>query len=85
MKLGEAALAAGRGKRSGEQNARQEQPGTGTQREIVARQRIRSSLNRSSLVYWALQALTLLMELDVILLGSLRTGPYYVLAEKRRT
>ena len=80
MKLGEAVLARGRkargGAPAGEQSA-------GTEREIVARQRIRGSLHRGSLVYWLLDALTRLMELDLLVWGRLRTGPYFVLAEKR--
>jgi ubiquinone/menaquinone biosynthesis C-methylase UbiE len=58
------------------------QTSQGTQREIVARRRIRHQLTPRSPVYWALSALTLLMELDVWLFGRLRTGPYFVLAEK---
>lgn len=54
----------------------------GTQREIIARRRIRHQLTPRSPVYWALYGLTLLMELDVWLFGRLRTGPYFVLAEK---
>ncbi len=93
MKLGEAALA-GRRSKSGTHKVgeRQDQTSTiehgahdtgdGTQREIVARRKIRGRLTPSSPVYWALSALTTLMELDVRLLGRLRTGPYFVLAEK---
>jgi hypothetical protein len=81
MKLGEALLAARRGSASKEAGA-SEPISAGTQREIVARRRIRGRLTPASPVYWALQVLTTLMELDVILLGRLRTGPYYVLAEK---
>lgn len=91
MKLGEAALARGQGsgirdRKSGAirggSNTNEVAPGVGTQREIVARQRIRHRLTPRSPVYWALTALTLLMELDVKLFGRLRTGPYFVLAEK---
>jgi ubiquinone/menaquinone biosynthesis C-methylase UbiE len=83
MKLGEAVLAT---RRAGgrKQSAASAPVAAGTQREIVARRRIRGSLNPRSPVYWALQVLTLLMELDVVLLGSLRTGPYFILAEKVR-
>ena len=80
MKLGEAVLAAG--KRTSGQTPPSAANAAGTQREIVARQRVRGSLTLASPVYWLLQALTSLMELDVKLLGRMRTGPYYVLAEK---
>ena len=81
MKLGEALLAVRRGTQ-GAAPAAGELAGAGTQREIVARRRIRGRLTPRSPVYWALHALTTLMELDVRLWGRLRTGPYYVLAEK---
>lgn len=83
MKLGEALLARGRQQREA---AAPSVPSVtaGTQREIVARQRLRGRLNPRSPVYWLLSLLTALMELDVVLWGSLRTGPYYVLAEKPR-
>ena len=81
MKLGEALLAAGRDGRSG-QTSLPQPVAAGTQREIVARRRIRSRLTPRSPVYRALSLLTSLMELDVVLWGDLRTGPYYVLAEK---
>lgn len=84
MKLGESLLAARRGTGGAHPAPEPEQVSAGTQREIVARQRIRGRLNRRSPVYWALQALTLLMELDVVVWGRLRTGPYFVLAEKVR-
>ncbi len=84
MKLGESLLAARRGAGGAHPAPEPEQVSAGTQREIVARQRIRGRLNRGSPVYWALQALTLLMELDVVVWGRLRTGPYFVLAEKVR-
>jgi SAM-dependent methyltransferase len=84
MKLGESLLAARRGSDGVHPAPEPEQVSAGTQREIVARQRIRGRLNRGSPVYWALQALTLLMELDVVVWGRLRTGPYFVLAEKVR-
>ena len=48
----------------------------------MARRRIRHQLTPRSPVYWALWAITGLMELDVWLFGRLRTGPYFVLAEK---
>ena len=54
----------------------------GTQREIVARRTMRRYLTRRSPVYWALYLVTLVMELDLWLFGWMRTGPYFVLAEK---
>ena len=82
MKLGEAAIARGRAKPAELETTAPQATSDGTQREIVARRRIRHQLTPRSPVYWALFALTLLMELDVRLLGRLRTGPYFVLAEK---
>ena len=84
MKLGERVLAAR--PRAGTSNGAGggTHVSAGTQREIVARQRIRRQLTPKSPVYWMLYALTTLMELDVFFWGSLRTGPYFVLAEKVR-
>jgi ubiquinone/menaquinone biosynthesis C-methylase UbiE len=84
MKLGEAMLARGKEQRTKnkEQGNKGTREQTGTQREIVARQRIRHQLTPRSPVYWALSLLTTLMELDVWLFGRWRTGPYFVLAEK---
>jgi len=83
MKLGEAAIAGAKaGNAKTQSTQRRKDEGDGTQREIVARRKIRGQLTPSSPVYWALSALTSLMELDVRVLGHLRTGPYFVLAEK---
>jgi ubiquinone/menaquinone biosynthesis C-methylase UbiE len=85
MKLGEALIARGRAAQNGVESSQAVtaiEPSEGAQREIVARRRIRHQLTPRSPVYWALYLLTLLMELDVRLLGRLRTGPYFVLAEK---
>jgi ubiquinone/menaquinone biosynthesis C-methylase UbiE len=82
MKLGEALLARTRSAPPAAPVGSTPDPGTGTQREIVARRRIRRQLTPRSPVYWALMALTTLMELDVWLFGRLRTGPYFVVAEK---
>jgi SAM-dependent methyltransferase len=82
MKLGEALLARGRRKPVSASTSPDGGVSAGTQREIVARQRLRGRLNPRSPVFWMLNLLTRLMELDVILLGRLRTGPYFVLAEK---
>ncbi len=84
MKLGEALVARGRGAPTGASRPGDAEVSAGTQREIVARRRLRASLNPRSPVYWLLNLLTRLMELDVVLFGRLRTGPYYVLAEKVR-
>ena len=36
-------------------------------------------------MYWALRGLTALMELDVLLFGRIRTGPFFALLEKQGT
>ncbi len=54
----------------------------GTAREIRARQRVREHLRPGSLVYRALMAVTLLMELDLWLFGWMRCGSYFILVEK---
>ncbi|HEY1014750.1 MAG TPA: methyltransferase domain-containing protein [Herpetosiphonaceae bacterium] len=88
MKLGEALIARSRpAKAAAPQdeaaaNTNGHQPSAGAQREIVARRAMRRHLTKASPIYWALQAVTLLMELDVWLFGWMRTGPYFVLAEK---
>ena len=56
----------------------------GTAREIRARQRVREHLRPGSLVYRALMAVTLLMELDLWLFGWMRCGSYFILVEKPR-
>lgn len=81
MKLGEAILARGRQQKA-KAGATDAVTSAGTEREIVARRRIRRQLTPSSPVYWLLMAVTTFMELDVIIWGRLRTGPYFVLAEK---
>ncbi len=78
MKLGEAIIA----KRKKPSNAPVAKASDGAQREIVARRTMRRHLNKQSPIYWALYAVTLLMELDLWLFGWMRTGPYFVLAEK---
>lgn len=81
MKLGEVVLARKRGdtRQAGQAGAG---GSNGTERELVARRRIRGQLRPTSPIYWALKAITLLMELDLWLFGWMRTGPYFVLAEK---
>ncbi len=84
MKLGES-LIARRRLRKATQSAPDTAPAAasaGTQREIVARRAMRRHLTKRSPIYWALFAITLLMELDLWLFGRMRTGPYFVLAEK---
>jgi SAM-dependent methyltransferase len=86
MKLGEAAI--GRTK-SKEQRTKNREPletqnSLGTDREIRARQRLRTRLNQRGPVLWALQAVTLMMELDLWLFGRLRSGSYFIVVEKPR-
>jgi SAM-dependent methyltransferase len=54
----------------------------GIAREIRARRRMRSQLRPGSPVYYALMAVTLLMELDLWLFGWMRCGSYFILVEK---
>ncbi len=54
----------------------------GTQREIRARQRMRGYLQQRGPVYYGLEAVTLLMELDLWLFGWMRNGSYFLLVEK---
>jgi ubiquinone/menaquinone biosynthesis C-methylase UbiE len=54
----------------------------GTDREIRARQRMRERLERRGPAYYALMAVTLLMELDLWLFGRLRSGSYFIVVEK---
>ena len=88
MKLGEAVL--------GRQNAKAKQTkaqtqhstlntqhsGEGTDREIRARQRMRARLERRGPAYYALMAVTLMMELDLWLFGRLKSGSYFIVVEK---
>ncbi len=88
MKLGEAALGRqkAKGKRQKEQppvsSRHSPAPADGTDREIRARRRMRSRLERRGPAYYALQAVTLLMELDLWLFGWLRSGSYFIVVEK---
>ncbi|HET9223529.1 MAG TPA: methyltransferase domain-containing protein [Roseiflexaceae bacterium] len=90
MKLGEAVLgrrAEGRGlsteKGAPQSSVPSPQSSTdGTDREIRARRRVRSRLERRGPTYYALMAVTLLMELDLWLFGRLRSGSYFILVEK---
>jgi ubiquinone/menaquinone biosynthesis C-methylase UbiE len=54
----------------------------GTVREIAARRKMRGFLERRGPVYYGLMAVTLLMELDLWLFGSLRSGSYFIVVEK---
>lgn len=83
MKLGEALLG-----RKSASKADPAQPAThvadGTDREIRARRRMRSSLTQRGVAFYALQAITLMMELDLWLFGSLHSGSYFIVVEKPR-
>lgn len=59
-------------------------PADGTAREIRARQRMRARLTSRGPIYYALFAVTLLMELDLWLFGWMRCGSYFILVEKPR-
>ncbi|NJN16827.1 MAG: class I SAM-dependent methyltransferase [Oscillochloris sp.] len=95
MKLGEAALGrkqhAGRGQPAAPHNGNNAQSADhgpqpaadGTAREIRARQRMRARLQTRGSVYYALMAVTLLMELDLWLFGWMRCGSYFILVEKQ--
>ncbi|HNP73021.1 MAG TPA: class I SAM-dependent methyltransferase [Kouleothrix sp.] len=56
--------------------------GDGTDREIRARQRMRGRLERRGPAYYALLAVTLVMELDLWLFGRLKSGSYFIVVEK---
>lgn len=58
------------------------QPSEGTDREIRARQRMRARLTRRGPTYYALLAVTLMMELDLWLFGRLKSGSYFIVVEK---
>jgi ubiquinone/menaquinone biosynthesis C-methylase UbiE len=93
MKLGEAVLG-----RTKNQEPRTEQANTaatqnsepktqnsdGTDREIRARRRMRGRLEQRGAAYYALQAVTLMMELDLWLFGRLKSGSYFIVVEKPR-
>ncbi|MCX7861064.1 MAG: class I SAM-dependent methyltransferase [Chloroflexus sp.] len=82
MKLGEAIIGRARGRKAtGDVPAR---VSAGAAREIRARQRMRGYLRKKGPVYYALFAVTLLMELDLWLFGWMRCGSYFILVEKPR-
>ncbi len=80
MKLGEAVL--GRGSKKPTKPAAAGSQPAGIAREIRARRRMRGQLRPGSPVYYALMAITLMMELDLWLFGWMRCGSYFILVEK---
>jgi ubiquinone/menaquinone biosynthesis C-methylase UbiE/uncharacterized protein YbaR (Trm112 family) len=50
-----------------------------------ARTQAKAYLARGGLVLRALQALTWIMEIDLVLFGRVRSGPFFALLEKKRT
>lgn len=90
MKLGEAVLGRQRAEGRRMKKAASDphpssfilQPSEGTDREIRARRRMRERLDRRGPSYYALQAVTLLMELDLWLFGRLKSGSYFIVVEK---
>ena len=83
MKLGEAII--GRTRSRTATNATPSNVSAGAAREIRARQRMRNRLRKKGAVYYALLAVTLLMELDLWLFGWMRCGSYFILVEKPRS
>ncbi len=81
MKLGEVVMG-----RSALRNRSQSAQGTslaaGTVRELHARQHMRKRLEQKGMTYYALQAITLLMECDLWLFGRMRCGNYFIVVEK---
>jgi ubiquinone/menaquinone biosynthesis C-methylase UbiE len=82
MKLGEAW--AGRAK-AGDSANKSAAISDGTDREIRARRRLRTQLKPTSPIYWVIQFVTWMMELDLWLFGSLHSGSYFIVVEKPRT
>ena len=87
MKLGEALLGkAKQNKTKHPQPSATPEPTTPPEkvgaREIRARQRMRGYLHKKGVVYYGLEAITLLMDLDLRLLGWMRSGSYFVVMEK---
>lgn len=79
MKLAEAGLRRVRAARSTSQGTP-----TGAQGEDAMRRGVKQRLARRGLEYKAMIALTRLMWLDLVLFGSWRAGPYFVLAKRER-
>ncbi len=82
MKLGEALIGRQRTKIASQPALSPAQTSTGTHREIRARQRMRTYLNRQGLVYFLLRGITRLMELELWLFGRLHSGNYFIVVEK---
>jgi ubiquinone/menaquinone biosynthesis C-methylase UbiE/uncharacterized protein YbaR (Trm112 family) len=85
MKLGEVIIAGRGSSRKPAKSAQDPEGAKGAEvgaREIRARQRMRARLDRRGPTYYALTAITLLMELDLWLFGWMRSGSYFVVAEK---
>src|SRR6266511_2558304 len=88
MKLGEAVLGRTTNdqrpttSRQGNKETGRQRTTDGTDREIRARRRVRKRLERRGPAYYALFAVTLLMELDLWLFGGLRSGSYFIVVEK---
>jgi ubiquinone/menaquinone biosynthesis C-methylase UbiE/uncharacterized protein YbaR (Trm112 family) len=84
MKLGDTVF--GRQRHPAQQRTPHPQPPATTPeagaRELRARQRLRSRLQRKGATYYALQLVTLLMELDLWLFGWMRSGSYFLVVEK---
>jgi hypothetical protein len=51
-------------------------------KELRARQRLRQQVTKRGITYFALLAITYLMELDLWLFGWLRCGSYFLVVEK---
>ncbi|KAB8143243.1 methyltransferase domain-containing protein [Chloroflexia bacterium SDU3-3] len=83
MKLGEAALAR-KPKKAAAPATGEGHVAEGTAREIRARRKMRGFLGKRGPVYYALYAVTLMMELDLWLFGHLRSGSYFIVVEKPR-
>jgi hypothetical protein len=81
MKLGEAW--AGRNKQ-GDKSAKSAVISDGTDREIRARRRLRGQLDRKGGLYYLLNFITWMMELDLYLFGKLHSGSYFIVVEKPR-
>jgi hypothetical protein len=56
----------------------------GTDREIRARRRLRGQLDRKGGLYYLLNFITWMMELDLHLFGKLHSGSYFIVVEKPR-
>jgi ubiquinone/menaquinone biosynthesis C-methylase UbiE len=56
----------------------------GTAAIKAARTQAKARIARAGPIYWTLRGLTLLMELDILLFGRIRTGPFFALLEKER-